>query len=194
MCGEVFDVSIALEVCHIGQHLGDGLRFTQVLPPDLLLHRSKDEIVIADDGRITFLKLARQLIFKFILMYDDELALGAILARLAQRDQVLRVNVNEQGELPGTRQTVAISVAGGNLLILGLRMAHPVNPLHCTSNFQVVAKPTFHQAIASHLSLPSGGDRIVRRSERVDAEFLYASDERRKNKAPCSWCRASRLI
>ena len=77
-------------------------------------------------------------------MYDDELALGARrrLARLVQRDQVLRVNVNEQGELPGTRQPVAISVAGGNLLILGLRMAHPVNVLHCTSNFQVVAQPT----------------------------------------------------
>jgi len=51
--GEVFDVSIALEVCHIGQHLGDGLRFTKALkalPPDLLLRHSKDEIVIANDG------------------------------------------------------------------------------------------------------------------------------------------------
>jgi hypothetical protein len=49
-------------------------------------------------------------------MRDDEFALGAILAGLSHSDELLRVNMNEQGELAGIGQGIAMGATAGAIV------------------------------------------------------------------------------
>jgi len=59
-------------------------------------------VVIANRGRIEFLKRANLFIFQFVLMRDDPLAALArrtVALGLAQRNDMLRIDVEEQRKL-----------------------------------------------------------------------------------------------
>jgi len=93
---DVLNIQSFLEVMHMVKQVVDDQWFFIPFVPTGRLKSSQYEIFIPDDFRLAFLVSQCQHMLKFILVYDQDIALWAITAMFVDWCRIVRLNVDEK--------------------------------------------------------------------------------------------------
>ena len=93
---DVLNFQSFLEIMHMIKRVVEDQRFFIPLAPTGRLKSSQHEIFVPDDFRLAFLVSQCQHMLKFILVYDQDIALWAITAMFVDCCGIVRLNVDEK--------------------------------------------------------------------------------------------------
>src|SRR5205085_1913800 len=68
--------------------------------PGALIHGSKHQVIVANNFWLILAKKGGKEMFQIILVSDEQITVVTVAARLVQRDQVHRVHMDQQWQLP----------------------------------------------------------------------------------------------
>ncbi len=102
---------MTLEVVEVRHQGGGGRGPGQPLPPGIFLHRTKDEILVADGGGVAPLARGDQLVFEGVLVADQQVTPRAEPAGKIEEQPMGGLNADEERHFPLARPVLAVRAA-----------------------------------------------------------------------------------